>query len=118
MFDYAERQHNANDSFWESQISIDEAWSWEYYRCEIQPKISKSFERKAPSHKSNPEENVGDREQNKKIFKSNRNMFMALFRHWLCDTDNKVHVVKFYDDLHNMFRKISEQIGIDKDLWS
>ena len=118
MFDYAERQHNANDSsFWESQISIDEAWDWEYYRSKIQSKISKSFERKAPSHKSNPEENVGDREQNKKIFKSNRNMFMALFRHWLCDTDNKVHVVKFYDDLHNMFRKISEQIGIDKDLW-
>lgn len=117
MFDYAEKQQNAKDSFWGSQLSVEEGWSWDYFRSEIQPKINKSFEKKATSHKDKPEENVGNRKHNKIIFKNNWNMFNALFRHWLRNTDNKVHVVKFYDDLHNMFRKISEQIGIDKDLW-
>jgi hypothetical protein len=58
-----------------------------------------------------------EREMRKKVFIKHKRFFELLFKHWVNNPEHQEQVEKFYNDLHIMFRKVSEFHGINPKEW-
>lgn len=58
-----------------------------------------------------------EREMRKKVFIKHKRFFELLFKHWVNNPEYQDQVQKFFNDLHIMFRRVSEFHGINPKEW-
>lgn len=105
LFDYAEEC----ESSWQGDEMANMGWTYEVYREKISDVIK--------NIRSESKSKIGDRLKNKNLYNNHLDFFHKLLSIWLRDKDNEATIMNFYKSLRTAFFKISDQIGIDKDLW-
>ncbi len=105
LFDYAEEC----ESNWQGDEMENMGWTYDVYREKISDVIK--------NIRSESKSKIGDRVKNKNLYNNHLDFFHKLLSIWLRDQDNKAIIMNFYKALQTVFFKISDQIGIDKDLW-
>lgn len=103
LFDYAEECKSS----WQGDEMDNIGWTHDVY----QEKISDVLKN------IRSESKIGDRVKNKNLYNNHLDFFRELLSIWLKDSNNAAIIVNFYKSLRTAFFKISDQIGIDKDLW-
>ena len=117
IMSYAQELYDNDDSFWTNETIMQLNYGKVNYLSSRKPDID-NIARKLQQLRDEGESTHGiERELRKKVFNKHKRFFELLFMHWVKNPENANQINKFFDDLHILFRKVSEFHGINPNEW-
>lgn len=115
---YGQELWDNDDPFWSEEIILQLNYGKIYFRDNIKMDIVGIEEKIEQARKENKSTKGVRREESKKVFIKHQRFFELLFKHWLNNDENQESVLKFYDDLYKLFKKVAEFHGINSKEWT
>lgn len=117
LLEYARSLVEGNNDFWLDKALSNRGYSKKYFLSTIDKKFKDIDEE--ISAKNNQGESVRSlrRKKYKKAFNAYRDFFGYALKHWMHNPGNYQELLRFYNELHNMFIKIAEYHSLDKEAW-
>lgn len=117
IMDYSLQLLDNDDSFWTEELILQLNYGKLNFLSNRKPDID-GIGIKLRELKDAGESTHGvERKLRKKVFIKHQRFFEILFKHWVYNPENFEQINIFYDDLHILFRKVSEFHGINPNDW-
>ncbi|MBT2574976.1 AAA family ATPase [Bacillus sp. ISL-51] len=117
IMEYALQLLDNDDSFWTSETILNLNYGKTNFLSNRKPDIE-GINQKLKTLRDSGESTHGvERDMRKKVFLKHQRFFEILFKHWVNNPEHEEQIKKFYEDLHIMFRKVSEFHGINPKEW-
>lgn len=118
IMDYSIQLLDNDDPFWTDEIILSLNYGKANYMSSRKPDIDSISQKLLDLTNAGESTHGVERELRKKVFTKHERFFELLFRHWVNNSEHQDQVNKFYNDLHIMFRKVSEFHGINPKEWN
>lgn len=118
IMDYSIQLYDNDDPFWTNDTIISLNYGKVNYLNSRKPDIDGISQKLQELRNASESTHGVEREMRKKVFIKHERFFELLFKHWVNNPEHKEEIMKFYDDLHIMFRKVSEFHGINPKEWN
>lgn len=103
--------------FWSSKNVLDTGMSKRKLISEVIPSID-SIEAEILELQSRSKDTSGKRrKKQKEVFKNNYIFFTLVANYWVQDKSNQDDIQRFYDNVYNMFQRVSVANGLHRSLW-
>lgn len=117
IMDYSIQLLDDDDPFWTHETILNLNYGKANYLSSRKPDIDAISRRLRELTEAGESTHGVEREMRKKVFKKHQRFFEMLFKHWVNNSEHQDQVDKFYNELHIMFRKVSEFHGINPKEW-
>lgn len=119
LIDYAKSLYDRDeDKFWLSDTVLEENIGKDFYIHTFIPAVDAIEEKINDFHIQGKSASGVRREETKKLFRQHKKFFHIVFDEWLTDPNNESEIIKFYNNLKAMYKKVAPIAGLDPDTWS
>lgn len=117
IMSYSIQLYDNDDSFWTDKTILNLGYAKIYFRDRILPDINSIDEKINDLKAQNKSVKGVEREMRKLVFNKHKQFFELLFKHWINNDENEMQIIRFFNDLNVMFKKVAEFHGINSKEW-
>jgi hypothetical protein len=117
IMDYSLQLLDNDDPFWTDELILQLNYGKVNFLSNRKPDIDGIGAKLQELREAGESTHGVERELRKKVFIKHQRFFEILFKHWVNNPENFEQINLFYNDLHVLFRKVSEFHGINPNEW-